>query len=183
MEAPACLSPSNALGAFIDILCTKPVELAGDENPFHLKHTPPISLPDFSDRLQKYFSCSSQSFVVTAIYLRRLFLVRSDIFSPQSAHKLLLTALTIGSKFTDDLSCTQSHYARCGGVDVAELNQLEGLFLNLIQFRAFVSAEEYDVTTQLLAHLCAQRAEMMACDDDEENNFTSERPVVARSSF
>lgn len=151
---PAC---GTTLGHFVKYLCshTQPYLEGGDNagNPFFLKHTPPIALADFAERLHQYFACSRESFVVSGLYLMRLYSRRPDLFNMQSAHKLMLTALTVGAKFTDDITCKQKHYARCGGIEVEELNTLEAFLLSSISFHAFVTEEEYDAAAQYISHI------------------------------
>jgi hypothetical protein len=50
---------------------------------------------------------------------------------------------TVASKYCDDFTCAQLHYARCGGVSVKELNALELELFRLLGYRAHVSTDEY----------------------------------------
>ena len=151
------LCPGTSLGCVAQVLArsnsgTHPY-LASRENPYHLKHAPPISLPEFTARLYKYFACSRQAFVVAAAYLRRLHAAAPELFGMQSAHKLILASLTVAAKFTDDVACKQKHYAQCGGVESTELNVLEATLLHRLKFSVFVASSEYDECCALLLHL------------------------------
>lgn len=151
------MGPGALVGNFVELLCEQNKIVTTDpvENPFYLNHPPPISLPDFADRLQKYFACSAEAFVVTSLYLRRLYSVRPDLFSPRSAHKLFLSALTVAVKFTDDVSCKQAHYARCGGIEVTELNTLEAKLITEMKYILFVTPENYNESLNILCHLAS----------------------------
>lgn len=155
-EIRDAFSPGTALGCVAQVLARPgPVPYLANraQNPYHLKHAPPMPLPDFTERLEKYFACSAPTYPVAAALLRRLHVAAPELFSIQSAHKLILAGLTIAAKFTDDAACKQTHYARCGGVDVAELNLLEATFLARLQFSTFVTEAEYDECCELLLHL------------------------------
>lgn len=156
-EIRDALCPGMALGCVAQVLVrsnsSPGTYLTGRANPFHLNHAPPISLPEFTARLYKYFACSREAFVVAVAYLRRLHAAAPEIFGMQSAHKLILTTLTVAAKFTDDVACKQKHYAQCGGVDAAELSTLEATLLHRLNFTVFVTASEYDECCALLLHL------------------------------
>lgn len=61
--------------------------------------------------------------------------------------RLVLTATVLAAKFLDDEYYTNRHYAKVGGVSLAELNSLEMHMLTLLAYRLRVS------TTDLQWHL------------------------------
>jgi len=171
------VGPGTLVGKFVEVLCDQSERITTDpeENPFFLNHPPPISMPDFAERLQKYFACSPESFVVASLYLRRLYAVRSDLFNPRSAHKLFLTTLTVAVKFTDDVSCKQSHYARCGGIEVEELNALETKVLRELAFNLFVSTEQYNQSISILNHVVSNLFAGMA---EQQAQLSADKPAL-----
>ena len=50
----------------------------------------------------------------------------------------------LSAKFYDDLYYSNAYYAKVGGVKINELNSLEAAFLEMIEFRLFVSPEEFE---------------------------------------
>jgi hypothetical protein len=46
-------------------------------------------------------------------------------------------------KYCDDNTCGQSHYARCGGVSLSELNALEVELFAALEYRAHVNNADY----------------------------------------
>eukprot|EP00298_Acanthocystis_sp_HF-20_P006008 c15995_g1_i1.p1 GENE.c15995_g1_i1~~c15995_g1_i1.p1 ORF type:complete len:190 (-),score=56.74 c15995_g1_i1:242-811(-) len=129
------------------------------KNPFFLGFNTPISLSDFAMRLQTFFHSSPQSFVTAAIYIQRFYTVRPDLFNPQSSHKLMLAALTLAAKFTDDVCCKHEHFARCGGIDCAELKSLEMFLFSSIDYRGFVSPTEFYQMHELLKQILQQNSD------------------------
>eukprot|EP00737_Agarophyton_chilense_P000720 gb/GEZJ01000796.1/.p1 GENE.gb/GEZJ01000796.1/~~gb/GEZJ01000796.1/.p1 ORF type:complete len:229 (-),score=32.49 gb/GEZJ01000796.1/:1024-1710(-) len=105
---------------------------------------PPISTYEYIERLVKYTACSNSAFVVMLIYIDRLKTSNSIQFVPHSMHRILLAALTVAVKNTDDIVCSSSHYAKVGGVgSVSEMNRLEMLFFKSIDYECFVSPAMY----------------------------------------
>jgi len=132
------------------------VQQAANPNPFRLFCTEaPITLEAFGQRLGTYFACSPVCFQVAAIYLGKVWAVHPEIFEALSAFKLMLVALTVAVKFCEDRCSSQVHYARCGGIEVSELNFLEALFLNsLLKFEAFVQEAEIQIAAMTLEKYC-----------------------------
>lgn len=137
-------------------------------SPFRLQHAAPISLGDFVDRLVTYFRCSDSSVVVAAIYLERLYNEAPELFDTHSTHKLVLTSLVLATKFTDDFVCHQPHYARCGGIDVVELNHLESVFASALKFTLFVHQDEHEAAITTLTDFYA--ATSLGFDLNNEND-------------
>lgn len=54
-------------------------------------------------------------------------------------HRFIIASITVSSKALCDVFCTNTHYAKVGGITVAELNMLEKEFLGVIDWRLFVS--------------------------------------------
>lgn len=54
-------------------------------------------------------------------------------------HRFVIASVTVSCKALCDVFCTNSRYAQVGGIKVNELNLLEREFLNIIDWRLFVS--------------------------------------------
>ena len=52
--------------------------------------------------------------------------------------RIALTAIVVSCKMYDDNYATNTYYAAVGGVDAAELNRLELVFMSAIEWRVFV---------------------------------------------
>lgn len=143
--------------AFLDLLCSSTTAIAAHasskQSMFHLDR-PTISLSMFSERLETYYT--SVPSVVACVYLGRLFLLHPGLFCGNSVNKLLLTALTVATKFSEDRCMHQRSYAACGAITTNELNALESEFLHLLGFRAFVTPFEYEEMSERLVGLRAK---------------------------
>lgn len=53
-------------------------------------------------------------------------------------HKLLLTAIMVASKFSDDTFCSNAFFAETGLVTLEEMNRMEEVFLSAIHFSLYV---------------------------------------------
>ncbi|CAO3683996.1 unnamed protein product [Rhizopus stolonifer] len=102
---------------------------------FHSRTPPNISLGDYLRRIVKYTSVEKSCLLILLIYIDRV-CDRHPHFTVSSltAHRFLITAVTVSSKALSDSYCTNSHYAKVGGISTQEINALELEFLRLIDW-------------------------------------------------
>ncbi|CCH58506.1 hypothetical protein TBLA_0A07160 [Henningerozyma blattae CBS 6284] len=103
---------------------------------FHSKVPPNISIFDYLIRLTKYSSLESSVLITSVYYIDLLSNVYPEFsLNSLTVHRYLLTATTIASKGLCDSFCTNSHYAKVGGIRCNELNVLETEFLERVRYR------------------------------------------------
>jgi len=64
--------------------------------------------------------------------------------SSLTVHRFLIAGVCAGSKAQCDVFCTNSHYAKVGGININELNALEMEFLKVTQWDLCVSFFDVD---------------------------------------
>lgn len=103
---------------------------------FHSKVPPGISVYNYLMRLTKYSSLD-HCVLMTAVYYIDLVSSVYPTFTLNSltVHRFLLAATTVASKGLCDSFCTNTHYAKVGGVHCSELNVLECELLRRINYR------------------------------------------------
>jgi len=157
-EAGHCESPQNfrevPLDAFKDehvadivtlvsMVLTEIVE-KNDRTPFssekltrfHSRAAPQISIKDYILRVVKFCKLE-KAMLIVCLYLADLFTNSYVNFTLNSltVHRFLITAFTVAAKGLCDQFCSNTLYARVGGLSVIELNLLEVEFLVRVQYR------------------------------------------------
>ena len=90
--------------------------------------------------------CTPETFVLAFIYLERVISIKKEIIlSCYCIHRLFLSAVVVAAKFFEDRYYKNSYYCKVGGISNKELNALELEFLLYIDFKLFVSTEEYEI--------------------------------------
>ncbi|CAO3597162.1 unnamed protein product [Absidia cylindrospora] len=103
---------------------------------FHSRIPPNITLSDYLRRIIKFTSIEKSCLLIILIYIDRVCEHHPQFtISSLTVHRFLITAATLSSKALSDSYCTNSHYARIGGISTQELNALELEFLTLIDWR------------------------------------------------
>jgi len=106
--------------------------------------TPTISITNYLSRINKYADCSDSCYVLAFIYLDRLLQNNPGFaLSNQNIHRLLLSAIILAIKYSDDFYADNSTYAKIGGVSLKEVNMLEKDMLKLLRYDLYVSSNLY----------------------------------------
>jgi len=106
---------------------------------FHSRAPPQISVYDYLRRIVRYTSLERACLLVILIYIDRVCeRVRTFTISSLTVHRFIIASVTLAAKAVCDSYCTNSHYAKVGGLSTQELNTLEVEFLGLIEWRVAV---------------------------------------------
>eukprot|EP00929_Paragymnodinium_shiwhaense_P057467 TRINITY_DN28770_c0_g1_i1.p1 TRINITY_DN28770_c0_g1~~TRINITY_DN28770_c0_g1_i1.p1 ORF type:complete len:462 (-),score=48.40 TRINITY_DN28770_c0_g1_i1:119-1504(-) len=111
----------------------------------------PLSVEEYLARICEYTECSQQALVIALVYMERIVSMHSAYeLNSITCHRLLLTSLMLACKYHDGgddvpYQWSNSTWAKVGGILVEELNTLESLMLQLLQWKLFVKPEEYEV--------------------------------------
>lgn len=112
---------------------------------------PVISVPDYLQRLARFFQCSRECFVLALIYIDRLLQASRHVWlCPLNVHRLVVTALMVAVKFADDTFYSNAYYAKVGGLPLREINHLEATLLRMLQFRLHVLPWEFQKFLRLV---------------------------------
>lgn len=118
---------------------------------FHSSMPPPISIQDYIKRLRKYFLCSDECFVMALVYIDKIGKTNDSMtVCDLTVHRLLVIAVMIASKFHDDKFYDNRYYGKAGGLSLREVNVLEALMLQELQWKALVTVEEYQLYHNLV---------------------------------
>ena len=112
--------------------------------PFVYKKIPSISIYDYIERLLKYSKTFDKIVILILIYLDTISTKHNIHLNYFNIHKLILAAFIVASKFHEDDCYSISYYAKLGGISVKEAINLEYEFMNLIDFKLFISENIYD---------------------------------------
>ena len=103
---------------------------------------PNISIAEYLQRIAKYTTLEKSALLSIVLYIDRLCSTFSAFsISTLTVHRFLITAVTVASKGLCDAFCTNAHYAKVGGISLAELNLLESEFLRRVNWRIVPAVE------------------------------------------
>lgn len=150
---------------------------------FHGCNIPAITLDAYLARILKYCPTTVDVFISMLVYFDRIATNAANIIARMSSapgaqsatmavgsfhtllkldsynvHRLIISAITVASKFFSDIFYKNSRYAKVGGLPLEELNHLEIQFLLLTNFNLMVSVEEMQTYADFLLNYRAERS-------------------------
>jgi len=117
---------------------------------FNSFHTPAVGIRDYAQRLQ-YLHCTAECFIVSLVLLERLLEHNKNFaITDLNVRRLFFTALVLAAKLQDDDLYSDHYYARVGVVTSDEMDGMEGEFLKMIDWKAYVSVDDYELCLKRL---------------------------------
>ena len=112
---------------------------------FFMKNLPNIKFIDYLNRINKYLKPELSSFIIALIFVDRICSDKTNkiLLIDNNVFKLFLTAIILAIKYNEDFYDDNQYFAKVGGVTLAEINVLEKVFLDLLDFRLFVPIEVF----------------------------------------
>ncbi|ODV85585.1 hypothetical protein CANARDRAFT_188070, partial [[Candida] arabinofermentans NRRL YB-2248] len=117
---------------------------------FHGRNIPAISLHAYLTRILKYCPVTNEVFLSLLVYFDRIAKRANNgsqqqqlfVMDSYNIHRLIISGITVASKFFSDVFYKNSRYAKVGGLPLEELNHLELQFLLLLDFKLMIQVEE-----------------------------------------
>ena len=111
---------------------------------FHGVEVPEMSIADYIERIATYSELDVSEFITCVIYFKRIQKLHPHFpCSHRSMHRTILSLLLVATKMHRDRPFSNRFYARLGGISSSELARLERCVLQLLEYRLFVSVDEY----------------------------------------
>eukprot|EP00930_Biecheleria_cincta_P001141 TRINITY_DN102303_c0_g1_i1.p1 TRINITY_DN102303_c0_g1~~TRINITY_DN102303_c0_g1_i1.p1 ORF type:complete len:347 (-),score=56.78 TRINITY_DN102303_c0_g1_i1:272-1312(-) len=126
---------------------------------------PPITVDKYLQRLCATFRCSDASFVAALIIVDRLLEFDGGRLplTMRNVHRIFLASLIVSVKYNEDLVYSNSHYAKAGGVHLREINRLERVLLQSLDFKVKVEPEQYQLYEDALHNMNISQEPVNMC--------------------
>jgi len=147
---------------------------------FHSRSAPGISVLEYLRRIVRFTKVEKSILLLTLHYVDQM-CARTPLFTLSSltAHRFIIASIAVASKGLCDTFCTNSLYARVGGISLTELNVLEREFLLGIDWRLTCTREvlqEYYINlvrTDSAARFTIPESESFSTSEDSDADMDS----------
>ena len=110
---------------------------------FTFKVKPGISLLDYLRRILKYVKIEYSTLIIAMIYIDRI--CKEKVFlNEYNIHRLMLISIYIAYSYNEDCKYDNNYLALVSGLSKSEMVLLEEDFLDLIEFKLFISDEIFE---------------------------------------
>ena len=104
---------------------------------------PKISVYDYVYRIQKYCLIEKNTIILALIYIDRICEMNRFILTNYNIHRILFISILTAIKYNEDSVYSNKYYSEVAGVSLKELNLMENSFIELLDFKLFVTEEEF----------------------------------------
>ena len=111
--------------------------------PFETSQKPQISLEDYVWRVADHTYTSPATILSSFIYLDRLMHRYHLLITDINCYKLFFVSIRVASKVLELRTLNNKNFAGIGGITNKHLNELEALFIGLLDFEVFISPLEF----------------------------------------
>ena len=109
---------------------------------FTYKVKPGISLLDYLRRILKYLRIEYSTLIIAMIYIDRI--CKEKVFLNEfNIHRIMLISIYMAYYYNEDCIYDHNYLALVSGISKKEMITLEDDFLDLIEFKLFVSEETF----------------------------------------
>ena len=112
--------------------------------PFLSKKNQSLSIKKYLLRLVKYTQVESSTLIAMLIYIDRLCEINDFTINSLNIYKIIFSSLVLAIKYNEEVIFDNKFFARIGGISLSEMNFLEIVYLNLINFKLYVSDEIFE---------------------------------------
>ena len=115
-----------------------------DENdPLYSNKIPKIKIEDYITRFFTFSKMEISTLILTYIYIKRFIKKENYIISFRNIFRLIMSCAILAIKFNENKVYKNSFYAKVGGVDVDDLNNLEYNIFSRLDFNLRVLDIEF----------------------------------------
>ena len=113
------------------------------KDPLYSNKVPIIKIEDYLIRLVKFSKMEISTLVLTFIYIKRFIDKENFIIAFNNIFRLIITCSLLAIKFNENKAFKNSFYAKIGGLEVEDLNNLEYNVFSRLNFNLRVLDSEF----------------------------------------
>lgn len=117
---------------------------------FRLKDTSIIGVAEYMRHIHLNIKYNLSTVIISIIYICHIEDKYKTHVNNHTFHKLFLVAYTLAGKINEDIFYSNKTIAQCGGISLKNLNELESVFLQYIDFDLFVHEDDYNYLYNIL---------------------------------
>ena len=118
-------------------------DIINDNDPLYSNKIPKIKIEDYINRFFTYSKMEISTLLITYIYIKRFIAKEKYIISFRNIFRLIMSCSILAIKFNENKIYKNSFYAKVGGFDVDDLNNLEYNIFSRLDFNLRVLDIEF----------------------------------------
>ena len=118
-------------------------QIINENDPLYSNKIPKIKIEDYITRFFTYSKIEISTLILGYIYIKRFINKENYIISFRNIFRLIMSCIILAIKFNENKVYKNTFYAKVGGFDVDDLNNLEYNVFSRLDFNLRVLDEEF----------------------------------------
>ena len=118
-------------------------QIINENDPLYSNKIPKIKIEDYITRFFTYSKIAISTLILGYIYIKRFINKENYIISFRNIFRLIMSCIILAIKFNENKVYKNTFYAKVGGFDVDDLNNLEYNVFSRLDFNLRVLDEEF----------------------------------------
>ena len=125
-------------------------QIINENDPLYSNKIPKIKIEDYITRFFTYSKIEISTLILGYIYIKRFINKENYIISFRNIFRLIMSCIILAIKFNENKVYKNTFYAKVGGFDVDDLNNLEYNVFSRLDFNLRVLNDEfYDIILKI----------------------------------
>lgn len=118
-------------------------QIINENDPLYSNKIPKIKIEDYIIRFFTYSKIEISTLILSYIYIKRFINKENYIISFRNIFRLIMSCIILAIKFNENKVYKNTFYAKVGGFDVDDLNNLEYNVFSRLDFNLRVLDDEF----------------------------------------
>ncbi len=102
-----------------------------------------LSIKTYLENLVKVTQIESSTLIAMLIYIDRLCEINNFIVNSLNVYRIIFSSFVIAIKYNEEKYFDNKFFSKLAGMSLTEMNLLESIYLNLIDYKLYISDEEF----------------------------------------
>jgi hypothetical protein len=102
-----------------------------------------LTIKKYLENLVKVTQIESSTLIAMLIYIDRLCEINNFIINSFNVYRIIFSSFVIAIKYNEEKYFDNKFFSKLAGMSLTEMNLLESIYLNLIDYKLYISDEEF----------------------------------------
>ena len=102
-----------------------------------------LSIKTYLENLVKVTQIESSTLIAMLIYIDRLCEINNFVVNSLNVYRIIFSSFVIAIKYNEEKDFNNEFFSKLAGMSLTEMNLLELIYLNLIDYKLYISDEDF----------------------------------------
>jgi hypothetical protein len=102
-----------------------------------------LTIKKYLENLVKVTQIESSTLIAMLIYIDRLCEINNFVVNSLNVYRIIFSSFVIAIKYNEEKDFNNEFFSKLAGMSLTEMNLLELIYLNLIDYKLYISDEDF----------------------------------------